>query len=54
VKVPALTSTFTGCRFAERCPFADDKCRREVPPLNTVGSGHVSRCWKTPLEALVA
>ncbi len=53
-QVPALTGTFEGCRFAERCPFVDDKCRREIPPLRKVGSGHWSRCWKAPLEGLVA
>ncbi len=52
--VPALSGTFTGCRFAARCPFADDHCRRTTPPLVSVGKAHASRCWKTPLEALVA
>ena len=45
---------FTGCRFAGRCPFADAHCRSEAPPLAEVGAGHLSRCWKAPLEALVA
>jgi peptide/nickel transport system ATP-binding protein len=52
--VPALTAALTGCRFAARCPFADDHCRAVPPPLIDTGSGHLSRCWKTPLEALVA
>ena len=52
--VPALTAALTGCRFAARCPFADDKCRNVAPPLVDTGAGHLSRCWKTPLEALVA
>ncbi len=47
--VPAMTGTFQGCRFAARCPFADDRCRRESPPLIDAGAGHLSRCWKTPL-----
>jgi peptide/nickel transport system ATP-binding protein len=51
--VPSLAGTFTGCRFSSRCPFADDRCRREPPPLAEVGVGHVSRCWKAPLERLV-
>jgi oligopeptide/dipeptide ABC transporter ATP-binding protein len=33
-----------GCRFAERCPIVEDKCRRETPPLLAVRPGHVSRC----------
>jgi peptide/nickel transport system ATP-binding protein len=52
--VPSLSGAFTGCRFASRCPFADDHCRRDPPPLAEVGTGHVSRCWKAPLERLVA
>jgi len=52
--VPSLASRFAGCRFSDRCPFADDNCRRQSPPVVEVASGHVSRCWKAPLEALVA
>jgi peptide/nickel transport system ATP-binding protein len=52
--VPSLTGTFTGCRFASRCPFADARCRVQPPPLAEVGAGHLSRCWKAPLETLVA
>ena len=29
--VPALTQTFNGCRFAERCDFAWQHCRDEIP-----------------------
>jgi peptide/nickel transport system ATP-binding protein len=52
--VPTLSGRFTGCRFADRCPFVDTRCRKEPPPLAPVGPGHLSRCWKAPLEALVA
>ncbi len=52
--VPALTPAIVGCRFAARCPFADDHCRAKAPSLIDTGGGHLSRCWKTPLEALVA
>jgi peptide/nickel transport system ATP-binding protein len=52
--VPSLAGRFTGCRFASRCPFADAHCRREAPPLADLAAGHVSRCWKAPLERLVA
>jgi peptide/nickel transport system ATP-binding protein len=52
--VPTLTGRFTGCRFADRCPFADAHCRAQAPPLAAVGAGQLSRCWKAPLEALVA
>jgi peptide/nickel transport system ATP-binding protein len=52
--VPSLAETFAGCRFSGRCPFADARCRSRAPPLADVAAGHASRCWKAPLEALVA
>jgi peptide/nickel transport system ATP-binding protein len=52
--VPSLAGTFAGCRFSGRCPFAEAHCRSAAPELADVGSGHLSRCWKAPLEALVA
>jgi peptide/nickel transport system ATP-binding protein len=52
--VPSLVNRFAGCRFAGRCPFAEARCRSEPPPLANVGAGHLSRCWKAPLGALVA
>jgi oligopeptide/dipeptide ABC transporter ATP-binding protein len=40
-----------GCRFSSRCPFADDRCRREIPPLIEIGaSGHRAACFKAPVE----
>ncbi len=39
-----------GCRFADRCPFADAHCRAAEPPLRTVAPGHASACWKAPLD----
>ena len=52
--VPAATAMPAGCRFAARCPFADVRCRDEAPPLAEVSPGHLSRCWKAPLEVLAA
>jgi peptide/nickel transport system ATP-binding protein len=52
--VPSLAAGFAGCRFSGRCPFADARCHGQTPPPLTIASGHVSRCWKAPLEALVA
>jgi len=36
--VPNLLLPPPGCRFASRCPFATDLCRREVPELRQVGA----------------
>ncbi|MGB2200301.1 MAG: ABC transporter ATP-binding protein [Pseudooceanicola atlanticus] len=33
-----------GCRFAGRCPFAQDKCRTEKPVLSKVTNGHKVAC----------
>ena len=52
--VPSLAGQFVGCRFSGRCPFADARCRNEAPALADLGAGHLSRCWKAPLETLVA
>jgi peptide/nickel transport system ATP-binding protein len=42
--VPALTQTFTGCRFAPRCTVALSHCVSTVPALESVASGHAVRC----------
>ena len=39
-----------GCNFADRCPFAIDRCRAEAPPLMEVGTAHFSACWRAPLD----
>ncbi|MEO8558444.1 MAG: ABC transporter ATP-binding protein [Rhodospirillales bacterium] len=52
--VPNMMRPPSGCRFAARCPFVIAQCRNEAPPLIDVGSDHQSRCWRTPLERLVA
>ncbi len=43
--VPSLDNVPTGCRFASRCPFADDLCRAEMPELRTYSEGKKVRCW---------
>ena len=35
-----------GCRFAGRCPHAQDICRIEDPPLRTVQPGHQVACHR--------
>ena len=52
-QVPAPAALPAGCSFAERCPFADAQCRAEAPALRDVGSGHLSACFKAPLEPAV-
>ncbi len=51
--VPNMAAPPEGCRFQARCPFRIPKCA-EMPPLAPVEAGHLSRCWRAPLERLVA
>ena len=32
------------CKFAERCPYASDECRKAVPGMTEVSPGHTVRC----------
>jgi oligopeptide/dipeptide ABC transporter ATP-binding protein len=43
---PALWDLPGGCRFAARCEYVEDRCRRQYPPAFTVGAGHTADCWK--------
>ena len=42
---PDLANPPAGCPFNPRCPKAEDRCRREVPPEFQVGENHYTRCW---------
>ena len=42
---PDLANPPAGCPFHPRCPNAEDRCRREVPPEFQVGENHYTRCW---------
>ena len=52
-QVPSPLRRSSGCSFAERCPFADARCRAEAPGLREVGARHQSACWKAPLDPQV-
>jgi peptide/nickel transport system ATP-binding protein len=43
---PNLISPPTGCPFAPRCPYVQDKCRKEKPQLvEGAVPGHSYACW---------
>ena len=42
---PQLLDPAPGCRFADRCPRAEEQCRVEFPPLIEQGPGHAYACW---------
>ena len=43
-EVPSPANPPAGCYFNPRCPFADERCRREAPVLRELASGHSVRC----------
>jgi peptide/nickel transport system ATP-binding protein len=43
---PSPLNVPPGCRFAGRCPFAVDACRRDDPPLREVLPGHSVACHR--------
>lgn len=45
--VPSLDSIPSGCRFASRCPYADELCRKKMPELKSYDNGMKVRCWHT-------
>ena len=34
------------CRFAPRCPYAQERCRCEEPGITDLGNGHMVRCFR--------
>jgi oligopeptide/dipeptide ABC transporter ATP-binding protein len=43
---PDLVNLPEGCKFAARCPYVQDRCREEEPPLLPgIQPGHEFRCW---------
>ncbi|KGA21719.1 hypothetical protein GM51_0785 [freshwater metagenome] len=44
-RLPDPTKNEPGCPFANRCPYVQDKCRAEKPPLKDAGNNHFYRCW---------
>ena len=39
------------CSFSNRCPFADDRCRSEEPPLLQISSSRAAACWRLDVAA---
>jgi peptide/nickel transport system ATP-binding protein len=44
--VPAV-----GCPFSPRCPFADDRCRQDDPPLMQISPTRGAACWHLDIAA---
>ena len=49
--MPDPTALPKGCKFAERCKFATDRCRAELPDMYELEDGHKVRCFRYEKEA---
>lgn len=43
-ETPSPMNIPSGCRFHPRCPYAQEKCRKEQPELKDVGNGRFVAC----------
>ena len=43
--VPSLAEMPAGCRFANRCPLADQACRDQSPPAQEISPQHFVHCY---------
>lgn len=43
-EIPSPINPKPCCRFAERCAYATDQCREQMPELKDVGNGHLVAC----------
>ena len=43
---PSLMDLPVGCRFADRCAFAEARCRESYPGTFQVGPDHTADCWR--------
>jgi peptide/nickel transport system ATP-binding protein len=50
--VPSPDQMPRGCRFAPRCPFAQQRCIDAAPPDRTLAGEHRGACWLAPVEQL--
>jgi len=42
---PDLIDPPKGCNFSPRCPYAQQQCHEQEPPLVEAGPGHTYACW---------
>ena len=48
--VPSPITPPAGCRFHTRCPYAEERCRREEPLMKEVRPGHLVACHLRDVE----
>jgi oligopeptide/dipeptide ABC transporter ATP-binding protein len=47
-EVPSPINPPSGCHFHTRCPYAEARCRVEIPLLREVSPGHIAACHLRP------
>jgi len=52
--VPSSIDPPRGCRFHTRCPYAEERCRVEEPPMRLIRAGHHVACHLRTGSATVA
>jgi peptide/nickel transport system ATP-binding protein len=52
--VPAPHELGRGCAFAARCPYANERCRSQVPGLTEQGDRHEVACFAVEENRLPA
>lgn len=44
--VPNPTERIEGCSFWPRCPYAEEQCKKEIPPMYRISQDRKVRCWR--------
>ena len=50
-KAGSVGPAHVGCPFSNRCPIADDKCRRDNPALQLLTPVRAAACWRLDVAA---
>jgi oligopeptide/dipeptide ABC transporter ATP-binding protein len=45
-ETPSAAIDIKGCKFASRCPIAEQRCKEEAPTLTEYEPGHLAACFK--------